>query len=114
LNPNFPEANSWWDPTTGVNLFLDSPFSQDLSEISEARREAIYKGIETGLLIVAEGVLPEGFDRSKIHRIAPGRVRVATAKFNPDTHPKELASQQKLVAALQLAVDYHKAATSVS
>lgn len=114
LNPSFPEANSWWDPVTGTNLFLDNPFSGDLSEVPESKRTALYKAIDAGLLIVAEGDLPEGYDRSKINQISAGRVRVATVKFDADVYPKELEAQTKLVARLKDAVEHHALVTQTS
>jgi hypothetical protein len=75
LNPRNPEANSWYCPTTGVNLFLDSPESKDLSGFDASKLDAVKRGIRAGLLIVSQGELPEGVDVNEINLFASPRSR---------------------------------------
>ena len=77
LNPRNPEAASWYDPETGVNLFLggvtdrkgekvSGPISEDLSKFSERQLQRVISGINAGHLIVVEGDIPEAVELDKI------------------------------------------------
>ena len=95
LNPLHPEANSWWSPSSRVNLSLSprrdpkstdanpiyikdtGPISQDLSDVSDL--DDIKRGIQSGLLIVATGDLPDGIEIAEIPYTNSPR-----ARWNPD------------------------------
>jgi hypothetical protein len=119
LNPSNPEATSWWDQATGTNLFLAEkknsdgqvfgPISEDLSDFTEAQLERVYHSIKSGILIVAAGELPEGFDTASIPSFAGSRMRVATDQFAQDS--EEAENQARLVADLNDALSHHKSLT---
>lgn len=76
LNPRNPEANSWYDPKTRVNLFLNSPQSEDISSFTNEELQAVGRGIKAGLLIVSQGSIPEGLvNISDINTFAAPRAR---------------------------------------
>jgi hypothetical protein len=77
LNPRNPEANSWYDPTTGVNLFLSKPESADLDSFKAEELSAVLRGIRAGLLIISRGNIPEGIELGEVSHFASPRARWA-------------------------------------
>jgi hypothetical protein len=57
LNPANIEIGSFYDPLTGVNLFLGTPISDELTEDMEL--DAIIHAINHKVLIVSSGKLPK-------------------------------------------------------
>ena len=99
LNPRNPEANSWYNPATGVNLSLSNknsldeivegtgPISGDLSGATDQELEPILNGIRHGILLIAAGDMPDGLKKEEINSFAAPRSR-----WDPD-----LADLQALV-----------------
>jgi hypothetical protein len=97
LNPRNPEANSWYDPATGVNLFLNSPESADWGAVPSSSLEAIKRGIKAGLLIVSRGELPDGVLAADINQFASPRSR--WGEEHSDTQHAAVANWNKLLAS---------------
>jgi hypothetical protein len=86
LNPKNPEANSWYDPDTGINLFLNTPESADLAGIENTALAAVVRGIRAGLLIISRGELPEGLNIGEVNAFAAPRSRWS------DEHQESIAA----------------------
>lgn len=110
LNPRNPEAASWYDPATGVNLFLgevkdqkgnpvSGPISGDLSSFSDSQLRNVVKGINSGLLIVAEGELPEGVNLKTMPAFRAPRSRWAVADPKSEEAVALAAEQDKVLAS---------------
>ena len=103
LNPRNPEAASWYDPITGTNLFLSTPISKDLSGYSIEQLKAIQIGIKHGLLIVAEGGLPEGVELDQISQFAAPRPRYKqdVSREDEETQKKAAELDRDMTKALE-------------
>jgi hypothetical protein len=109
LNPRNPEANSWYDTGTGVNLFLNKPESADLSRFNNDDLQAVARGIRTGLLIVSRGSVPEGLEINSVKHFASPRGRWSHDEIdNDEAANKRLGEEMK--ARMADAIKNHESA----